>query len=281
MLVVFVVTGTLLGLGVVLILGGVFARAVPLEVLADERRRPTTSAASSGIEMFAGDAAVRHAQDLAVCDRTPAKFAADRLINTVTFAFFPGVAFVLAVLGIIAISPLALLVVIIASAGLGWYYTTPALKKSAAQARTDFDDSLSSYFELVSLAFAGGKGPDEALRDSAMVGTGRTFQLLRSAMAASYERHEAPWVTLLDLGQRLGAQSLIDLGASITLAADGAPVGDALRAKADTMREKSLSAQEARAEAKSESMSFPIVLMMAGFLILAGYPALAGLLQLR
>ncbi len=100
-------------------------------------------------------------------------------------------------------------------------------------------------------------------------------------MTASYERREAPWVTLTELGERLGVQSLIDLGASITLASDGAPVVESLRAKAETLREQTMSAQEARAEARSETMGVPIVLMFGGFLILFGYPALAGLLALR
>jgi uncharacterized membrane protein len=47
------------------------------------------------------------------------------------------------------------------------------------------------------------------------------------------------------------------------------------------MREQTMSAQEARAEARSETMGVPIVLMFGGFLILFGYPALAGLLALR
>jgi len=159
--------------------------------------------------------------------------------------------------------------------------TPPSLAKRAREARWECEASLSNSFELVSLAFAGGKGPDDALRQPASIGTGPAFRQLRTAMTASYERREAPWVTLLELGERLGVQSLVDLGASITMASDGAPVVDSLRAKAETMREQAMSKQEARAEARSESMSFPIVAMFGGFLILFGYPALAGLLSLR
>ena len=266
----FVAAGVLTGVGVLLIYSGLFARAVPLAVLAaDEPRLSQPRRSAPVIDMIAGDVAVSHAQDLAVLGRTPAKFASDRIVNAAVFMFLPGVAFLLAIIGYLAISPLVLLIVTLGAGVGGWAYTTPALSKSAGEARAEFEASLSNYFELVSLAFAGGKGPDDALREPASIGTGPAFRQLRVAMAASYERREAPWVTL------------IDLGASITMAADGAPVVDSLRAKAETMREQSMSAQEARAEARSESMSFPIVAMFGGFLILFGYPALAGLVALR
>lgn len=284
LLVVFVAAGTLAGLGAVIAWSGFFSRAVPLSVLADDERRngrkPSTGG-GSGIEIFAGDAAVRHAQDLAVLERTPGKFASDRIINAMVFMFLPFVAFVVTLIGYISISPLVLLIVMAAAGIGGWAYTTPALVKSAEEARVEFEASLSNYFELVSLAFAGGKGPDDALREPASIGTGPAFRQLRIAMTASYERREAPWVTLINLGDRLGVRSLVDLGASITMASDGAPVVDSLRAKAETMREHSMAAQEARAESRSETMSFPIVAMFGGFLILFGYPALAGLIALR
>ena len=283
MLVLYVVSGALAGCGLLLVFGGVFARAMPLSVLASDDPQSTSSAgrAASPIEVFAGEAATRHAQDLAVCERTVAKFASDRVINTAVFAFIPALVFLLTFSGAVGLSPVLMLVVTGAAGAGGWIYTTPALKSSAADARKDFDDSLATYFELVSLAFAGGKGPHEALRDPASIGTGPAFRQLRIAMTGGYERREAPWVTLIELGERLGVQSLIDLGASITMASDGAPVVESLRAKAETMREQTMSAQEARAEARSETMGVPIVLMFGGFLILFGYPALAGLLALR
>lgn len=288
MLVLFVAAGMFAGGGVALIVAGVFTQAVPLSVLAGDKRTGdkrtgdrTPRMSRSPLEVVAGDAGVRHAQDLAVCARTTAKFASDRVINTAVFAFTPGVVLLLTLTGTVGVSPLLWLVVTVGCGAGGWAYTTPALKRSAAQARRDFEDSLATYFELVSLAFAGGKGPDDALRDPAQIGSGPAFRQLRTAMTASYERREAPWVTLIELGERLGVQSLIDLGASITMASDGLPVVDSLRAKAEAMREQAMSAQETRAEARSETMAVPIVLMFAGFLILFGYPALAGLLTLR
>ena len=282
LLLMFVTAGLLAGVGVVLVATGVFARPVPLSVLADEQRVLGRSRADkSAVEVLAGDAVTRHAQDLAVAEVTLSKFVSDRIVNAVTFAFIPGLAFMMSVAGLLGFSPVLLWVVTVGAGVGGWAYTVPSLQRTAAKARADFEVSLATYFELVSLAFAGGKGPMEALREPASVGTGPAFRQLRAAMSASAERREAPWTTLMNLGNTLGVQSLIDLGASITLASDGAPVVDSLRAKAETMRDHAMSATEARAEARSETLSFPIVLMFAGFIILFGYPALAGLVSLR
>ncbi len=144
MLVLFVLAGVLLGGGLLLIFGGVFARAMPLAILASDESQSAAGRAASPIEVFAGDAASRLAQDLAVCDRTPAKFASDRVINTAVFAFLPGVVFLLTLTGTVGLSPLMLLVVTIGAGAAGWIYTTPALKRSAAEARKDFDSSLAT-----------------------------------------------------------------------------------------------------------------------------------------
>jgi tight adherence protein C len=283
MLLLFVTSGLLAGAGVVLAFSGLFPRPVPLSVLANETPRSSgpTNTPRSVIEALAGNAGTQHAQDMAVAEMPLSKFVSDRIVNAITFAFLPGVAFLLSVAGVIGLSPIVLLVVAAAGAVGGWVYTTPALKRTAAKARTDFEVSLATYFELVSLAFAGGKGPMDALREPAAVGTGPAFRQLRAAMNSAAERREAPWVTLIHLGNRLGVQSLTDLGASVTLASDGAPVVDSLRAKAESMRDQAMSTQEARAEARSETLSGPIILMFAGFIILLGYPALAGLVSLR
>jgi hypothetical protein len=48
-------------------------------------------------------------------------------------------------------------------------------------------------------------------------------------------------------------------------------------AKAESMRLKDLTDLESEAQARSETMVLPVALMFAGFMLLIGYPALAGL----
>ena len=124
---------------------------------------------------------------------------------------------------------------------------------------------------------AGGAGAETAMFDAVAAGSGATFRHLRSALTAAQARREPPWRTLGQAGERLGIGELIELEASMTLAGGGAMVRDSLTAKAVGIRSKDLAALESEAQAKSETMVLPVVLMFAGFLVLIGYPALAAL----
>ena len=63
----------------------------------------------------------------------------------------------------------------------------------------------------------------------------------------------------------------------MTLAGEGAQVRESFTAKAAAIRLKDLAQLETEAQARSETMVLPVVLMFAGFLVLIGYPALAAL----
>lgn len=278
-----VLAGLMVGAGLAVAASGLFPAPTPLASLAAGRSAslPGDVGRSPSRRLLSPRKLEQYSQDLRVLDRSPAKHESDLVVNTLVFAALPFIMLLLSLSGVLAISPVVLLVVTIAAGIGGWSYTGPALRRSAKAARQEFEESLATYLELVSLAFAGGQGPHDALTEPAMIGTGPVFQKLRLAMSAAQERREAPWITLAALGDQLGIQSLVDLGASITLASDGAPVVETLRAKSDSLRDQIMAQQEARAEARSETMSGPIVLMFGGFLILFGYPALAGLMALQ
>jgi len=77
------------------------------------------------------------------------------------------------------------------------------------------------------------------------------------------------------LGEELGIDELSELAASLALAgAEGARVRSSLQAKAISMRAHELSEAETSDQAATERMSLPIVLLLAGFMVLIGYPAL-------
>ena len=58
---------------------------------------------------------------------------------------------------------------------------------------------------------------------------------------------------------------------------EGARVRESLATRAEAMRERDILEQEAEAHSKSETMVLPVAMMFAGFMLLIGYPALAGL----
>jgi len=285
MLLAMAFAGALLGGGVWLILRGtVWSTPPPLAtVLADLRRprqlQPThRSQLDVWAERVAGASAKRRSSDLAVCERSTAKFVQDRVVLAVLFAA-PGMAFLaLSTTGALTIFP-PVLCLAASAVGLvvGWFYALVALRHDAAKRRREFRHTLAAYLDLVTILMAGGAGVETALYDGAEIGRGSAFRQLQAALSASQARREAPWATLGLLGRRLGVVELEELEASMTLAGEGARVRESLLAKAESMRLKDLAQIESEAQTRSETMVLPVAMMFAGFLLLIGYPALAGL----
>ena len=230
-------------------------------------------------DRVAGRAAKRREADLAVCERSTVKFVQDRLTWSL-LAAAPGLAFLaMSTTGALTIFPPAACV-LASAAGLvvGWFYALglAAFRRWHASAGSSATPSP-RYLDLVTILMAGGAGVESALYDAAAVGRGSAFRQIQTALSAAQARREAPWATLGVLGRRLGVVELEELEASMTLAGDGARVRDSLLAKAVSMRTRDLARLEARAESRSETMVLPVAMMFAGFLLLVGYPALAGL----
>jgi Flp pilus assembly protein TadB len=177
----------------------------------------------------------------------------------------------------VAVGPGVLVAGGIVAAGVGWLYARVDLHSDAERARREFRHSLAAYLELVTILMAGGAGVETAMFDAVDAGQGRALRHVRSALSAAQARREPPWAQLGELGHRLGVPELEELHASMSLAGDGARVRDSLVAKARGIRLRDLAQIESEAQARSETMVLPVVLMFAGFLLLIGYPALAGL----
>src|SRR6185312_8163563 len=87
------------------------------------------------------------------------------------------------------------------------------------------------------------------------------------------------WEGLSELGSRLGVPELVELADGLGLAGtEGARLRDSLAARAASLREHELSEAEASAGSATEGMSAPLVAILAGFVALIGYPALAGVM---
>ena len=59
---------------------------------------------------------------------------------------------------------------------------------------------------------------------------------------------------------------------------EGARVRRSLEAKARSLRARELALAEAKAEAATERMAIPTALLMLGFMLLVGFPAVASVL---
>ncbi|MDA8399271.1 MAG: type II secretion system F family protein, partial [Actinomycetota bacterium] len=84
-----------------------------------------------------------------------------------------------------------------------------------------------------------------------------------------------PWEALGALGEEIGVEEMVELSLHIGLAGrEGARVRASLAAKADSLRRREMAREEAQANAITEKMFLPGVVLMAGFMVFIGYPAL-------
>lgn len=285
MLLVTVFAGCLAGAGLVLLIRGAMSPAPRLDDLVAELHRPRSSVRMTRRDRI--DAAserfalmgVSDPADLEVCERTVTKFTQDRITWSVLGAAPGLLALALRPTGLFdfVTTPMALLVCAFGVIG-GWFYALVDLRSDAARARREFSSSLSSYLDLVSILMAGGAGVETALAEAAQIGRGRGYRHLRAALSAAHARRHGPWQEFGELGRRVGVHELENIEASMALVSnEGARVRESLATRAEAMRERDILEQEAEAHSKSETMVLPVAMMFAGFMLLIGYPALAGL----
>ena len=282
--VVVTLAGGLIGGGVWLLVRGAIGPGPSLASFVDELHRPRSAHATrrsrleAWITATAGRSAPRRAQDLAVCERSVTRYALDRLAWSALLAAPAVLVFAVSYAGVwTAIPPVIAAIAVPVAAIGGWFYALVDLRSDASKQRAEFRHALTTYLELVAILISGGAGVQSALHDAAAVGRGTSFRHLQAALRSSSARREPPWDTLGELGRRIGVRELVELRGTMHLAGDGAHVKDTLRAKAEAMQVRARAEQESSAESRSEAMVLPVALMFAGFLLLIGYPALAGL----
>lgn len=218
------------------------------------------------------------AADLRLLGVAPAAFAAGRAaLAAVGFAFPALLWTVTAVAG--ARLPVAVPVLLgVGLAAAGWLTPAALLRERAGHARALLRVALSAYLDLVALERAGAGSPVEALEAAAEVGHGPAFGLVRSRLVFAARSGTSPYAALAALADDVGVAELRDLADIAATAADGAAVYSTLLAKSRSLRNAIATEAQAAANAASERLVFPVVLLGTGFLLLIFYPALARLL---
>jgi Flp pilus assembly protein TadB len=154
----------------------------------------------------------------------------------------------------------------------GFLLPDMAVRQEAERRRANFRHALSAYLNLIRVLLAGGAGVDGALSTAASIGRGWAFQQLRRALNIAYITRTTPWATLGRLGTELDVHQLSELAASVSLAGtEGARVRASLAAKASALRTRELTDAEGEAQASTERMSVPVVLLFAGFIVFVGF----------
>lgn len=279
----FALLGAGCGLGLLLVVRGVRGRPADLAVvlrrlertgrLAADARRP-----SMGDRLAAtivGRLGSRVERDLVVVDRTPERFAIEKLSTAVSLG---AIVVALDVALTVAGTPLGGALTFALAVGLlaaGFALPDVLLRRRAAARRAAFRHALSSFLDLVNVLLAGGAGIETSLHAAADAGDGWAFAQLRDALDRARTMRRSPWQTLIDLGERLGVDELSEIAASVQLAGEqGARIKLSLNAKAAALRARQMAHVEAEAMAATERMGLPTVLMFLGFMVLLGYPAM-------
>jgi Flp pilus assembly protein TadB len=214
--------------------------------------------------------------DLAVLGRSPERHLAEKVtLGLFGLLLVPAFAGVLALGGTMVGWVVPLWAAVILAAG-GFVLPDLGIHTEATKRRADFRHAFGSFLDLVVISLAGGAGVEGALTEAAGIGSGWAFARLRRALEEARLTRTPPWGPLGHLGDELGIHELSELAASVALAgAEGAKVRASLAAKATSIRSHALADAQANAEAMSERMSLPVVVLFAGFLLFVGYPALA------
>ncbi|GAB2522247.1 type II secretion system F family protein [Nocardiopsis aegyptia] len=284
--------GALIGLGLWLLLAVRFAGPTLAERLAarppapaapvrERSTGPLARLGALGAPLLAGLGLprTRTLRDLAVCERDPAAFLAEKATGALLAVTVPPVLGLL--LGVADVT----LPTGYAALGWGvfalvvWFAPDLSLRDEARKRRERMRHTLAAFADLVVVSLAGGAGVNGALTDAGSAGDGWAMVRIREALRDAALRRRPPWTALRDLGERYDTPEFDELAASLQLAgSDGARIRSSLAAKAKTLRTQFLSELDADAQSDTERMSLPVVLLFAGFLVLLGYPALSHVL---
>lgn len=282
------VVGAGIGLGVMLILRGVLAGPPPLAQALADLHAPPMMPGSGRLDVARSRVLRRLAdvlaalgldldatrRDLRVVDRTLERHLVEKLTAAaVGLALPPTLALLVAAGGVpVGVFPVGLASAVLATGG--FLLPDMLLRNQADAERRSFRYALSSYLDLVQIVLAAGTGVETALLDAVAAADGPTFVHLRRALRRCRIAGETPWDAFRQVGQDLDIPELRELASTLSLAGThGARVRSSLAARAEAMRTRDLADMEAHAEAATERMSVPTVLLVVGFIVFVGFPA--------
>jgi tight adherence protein C len=287
--------GLAVGGGLWLLVAAMQPTAVPLDVAATRLQRPAAPrvariddeslAARLGRLLYprlAGDRLQRHSRqaDLAVVGRPAEVQFGLKVLWAVAACLAVSMSVGLAAASGMHVS-LAVPAWLTLLAGFGGFVLPDSsVAQLAADRRREFRQSLGAYIDLVVMLLAANEGVAGALDHAAVAGESWPFLELRRALSEARLTATTPWGALRNLGERYGIDELIELSSAAHLAgSEGASVRQSLIAKARTLRDRALSAEEAEAERSSTRMVFPLLLLVLSFVIFVGFPALVSVMD--
>jgi len=151
-----------------------------------------------------------------------------------------------------------------------------ALRSRAKKERRKARKVIGTYLDLVVLCLAGGMGIESALLAASEIGTTGVIEWIHESLLVARDSGETPWSTLARVGDAIGVRELAEIASAVGLAGtEGARVRSTLITKSASIRRHELAESEIEANTLTERLFLPGVLLLVGFLIFIGYPALA------
>ena len=150
------------------------------------------------------------------------------------------------------------------------------LHSAAKKRRRHFLHSLSTYTAMVGMAMAGSMGWSNALEVASSVSTSDwAMDEIAQALLWSQVHRQSPAVGLERLATRFALPDLLDLARSMSQAGDGARIRDTLETKSASLRQAETTEMENDAQATTQRMMLPGMLVLMGYLALIFYPFLS------
>jgi hypothetical protein len=211
---------------------------------------------------------------LAITDTDPVLFATRLVVTAIVCALGPIVAWV-ALFALGYQEPLgAALVAALVAVPLGAVLTVTSLLRRAAARRRHFRVVVGSFVDLVVLSLAGGVGIDGALFAASQVTPDWAARRMARALLTARDGGVAPWAALAEVGTTLGVPELVELANTVQLAGtEGARIRQSLTARGASLRRHEQADAESAANAMTERLFFPGALLLLGFLVFIGFPA--------
>lgn len=168
----------------------------------------------------------------------------------------------------------------VATAALGWFIPDLLLSSEANERRRSFRHALGAFVDVMVMLLAANEGIEGSLHLAAASGDGWAFAEIRKALRDAQVQGDTPWRALAQLGRDLGVDELVELAATASLAgSEGASVRRSLVTKAASIRAHAAAEEEAEAQSASARMTLPMLVMLVGFILFIGYPAVTLVVQ--
>lgn len=279
-----VLCGTIVGLGVVLVVAGSLRRTLRLSdalMVLDGMETPEVSQTGGsplGVEAMGGwlqrrlrlPLTMKQQQLLLLHDRSVADFFTEKLVLSLTGFMLPTLWMVLQFALDAPTGPLPLLFSVLGGVG-GYFLADLRLSRSSSQLRRTTTESIHTFFDLVALERLANASASQAVAAAAGISDAPLFRRITSGLERARLEQTTPWPELRRVGREWNIPELDDFADVMKLEEQGAALAGVLQARVRELRDSHLAQQRAAAHEATESltlwMTLPALLLGLTFII--------------